>query len=111
MTSEVVVMNRLGIALASDSAACVYIGGRTKIYNANKLFMLSNHHPVGVMVYNNSSLLGVPWETILKLFRTQLGSRSFSKLEEYTKELLVFLSKNRLLSPPRYPTALFYQLG
>ena len=58
MTSEVVVMNRLGIALASDSAATVYVGGRVKFYHADKLFMLSNHQPVGVMVYNNSSLLG-----------------------------------------------------
>jgi len=99
MTSEVVVMNRLGIALASDSAASVYIGGRSKVYQANKLFMLSYHHPVGVMVYNNSSLLGVPWETILKMFRARLGARVFPTLEEYTLELLGFLSNNRHLFP------------
>lgn len=100
MTSEVVVMNRIGIALASDSAATVYVGARPKVYQANKLFMLSNHHPVGVMVYNNSSLLGVPWETILKMFRVRLGARSFATLEEYTQELLRYLSKNRDLFPP-----------
>jgi hypothetical protein len=99
MTSEVVVMNRIGIALASDSAASVHIGGRTKVYHANKLFMLSNHHPVGVMIYNNSSLLGVPWETILKMFRARLGARSFATLGEYTQELLAFLSDNRHLFP------------
>lgn len=110
MTSEVVVMNRLGIALASDSAASVDIAGRTKIYSANKLFMLSSRHPVGVMVYNNSSLLGVPWETILKMFRVHLGARSFASLEKYTSELLSFLSGNQHLFPPHIQKRYFLLL-
>ena len=77
MTAEVVVMNRLGVALASDSAASVLIGGRTKLYHADKLFMLSNVRPVAVMVYNSSSLLQVPWETIIKSFRTELGNTAY----------------------------------
>lgn len=99
MTSEVVVMNRLGIALASDSASTVYIGGRPKFFHADKLFMLSSHHPVGVMVYNNSSLLGVPWETILKMFRAELGTKSYSTLEEYSLQLINFLNESRNLFP------------
>lgn len=99
MTSEVVVMNRLGIALASDSAATVYVGGRAKFYHADKLFMLSNHHPVGAMVYNNSSLLGVPWETILKMYRARLADRCFDTLEEYAANLIAFLNKNDHLFP------------
>lgn len=99
MTSEVVVMNRLGIALASDSAATVYVGGRAKFYHADKLFMLSDHHPVGVMVYNNSSLLGVPWETILKMFRAALGTESFDTLEEYAGRLIQYLNDNTHLFP------------
>lgn len=99
MTSEVVVMNRLGIALASDSAATVYVGGRAKFYHADKLFMLSNHHPVGVMVYNNSSLLGVPWETILKMYRAQLAEKCFDTLEEYADNLIAYLNGNSHLFP------------
>ncbi len=99
MTSEVVVMNRLGIALASDSAATVYIGGRSKIYHADKLFMLSHIHPVGVMVYNNSSLLGVPWETILKMFRKELGASSLPTLEEYGDRLIAYLNTSKRLFP------------
>jgi hypothetical protein len=99
MTSEVVVMNRLGVALASDSAATVYVGGRVKFYHADKLFMLSHIHPVGVMVYNNSSLLGVPWETILKMFRAQLGHKCFDTLEEYGTELIHYLNGNTALFP------------
>lgn len=100
MTSEVVVMNSLAVALAADSAATVTNGRDNKVYNsANKLFMLSKHHPVGVMVYNNSSLLGIPWETILKMFRQQLGDKEFNRLEEYGDALIAFLDKNGYLFP------------
>lgn len=100
MTSEVVVMNNLAVALAADSAATVSDGRENKVYNsANKLFMLSKHHPVGVMVYNNSSLLGIPWETILKMYREELGSTEFDSLEEYGNDLVSFLDKNTYLFP------------
>ncbi len=51
MTAEIGVMNRLGVALAADSA--VTIGGDArKVYSsADKLFQLSLGAPVGVMVY------------------------------------------------------------
>lgn len=99
MTSEVVVMNRLGIALASDSAATVYSGGRAKIFHADKLFMVSRRHPIGVMIYNNSSLLGVPWETILKMFRNHLGETELDTLEEYADHLIAYLSNHKSFFP------------
>lgn len=110
MTSEVVVMNRLGIALASDSAATVYVGGRAKFYHADKLFMLSKYHPVGVMVYNNSSLLGVPWETILKMYRAQLADKSFDTLEEYAADLITYLNGNDHLFPETVQRQYYLQL-
>lgn len=99
MTSEVVVMNRLGIALASDSTATVRANGKPKFFHADKLFMLSNFHPVGVMVYNNSSLMGVPWEVIFKIFRARLSETNFPKLEDYAKHLIDFLTNNAQLFP------------
>ncbi|MCK1606504.1 MULTISPECIES: hypothetical protein [unclassified Bradyrhizobium] len=93
-------MNSLAVALAADSAATVSDGHDNKVYNsANKLFMLSKHHPVGVMVYNNSSLLGIPWETILKMFRDDLGATEFDTLEEYGSQLIKFLDGNTYLFP------------
>jgi hypothetical protein len=99
MTSEVVVMNRIGIALASDSAATVRIDGRSKIYHADKLFMLSNCHPVGIMIYNNSSLLGVPWEIIIKLFRQHIGNRERDYLANYANEFIDYINSCRNLFP------------
>lgn len=51
------------------------------------------------MVYNNSSLLDIPWETILKMYRAQLGARSFNKLEEYATDLIAYLNENDHLFP------------
>ena len=59
MTSEVVVMNRTGVALAADSAVTIEMGDSSKVRDsALKLFTLSKHRPVGVMVYNQRLALG-----------------------------------------------------
>lgn len=93
-------MNSLGVALAADSAATVTSARGRKVFNsADKLFMLSQLHPVGVMIYENASLLGVPWEAILKVFRRKLGDRQFARLEDYVCELIRFLNEDRVLAP------------
>lgn len=100
MTSEVVVMNSLGVALATDSAATVSNGEIGKVFNsADKLFMLSKRHPVGVMIYGNAAILGVPWETIIKMFRRELGGVRYDHLEGYGKALIAYLDKNEHLFP------------
>ena len=100
MTAEVVVMNRGGVALATDSAVTVEVGDNSKVRDsAVKLFMLSKHRPVGVMVYENTSLLGVPWETIIKLFREGLGRKAYGSLPEYGEQLLDYLDGNESLFP------------
>lgn len=100
MTSEVVVMNSLGVALATDSAATVSNGEIGKVFNsADKLFMLSKRHPVGVMIYGNAAILGVPWETIIKMFRRQLDGVRYDKLEDYGKALIAYLDRNEHFFP------------
>ena len=101
MTSEVVVMNRWGVALAADSAVTIKKSANTSKSRDSglKLFMLSKYHPVGVMVYNDAALLGVPWETIIKLFRKNLGEESFGTLEKYGLRLIHFLNENQALFP------------
>ena len=100
MTAEVVVMNRGGVALAADSAVSCQVGDSSRVReSALKLFMLSKHHPVGVMVYENSTLLGVPWETIIKMFREQSETTGHENLVDYGNELIKFLNGNTSLFP------------
>ncbi|MCY3820599.1 MAG: hypothetical protein OXH52_14760 [Gammaproteobacteria bacterium] len=110
MTSEVVVMNRTGVALAADSAVTVETGDSLKIRDsALKLFTLSKYRPVGVMVYNNASLLGVPMETVIKLFRRQLGKKAYGTLREYGDALVQFLDGNEMLFPRAIQDRYFLQ--
>ena len=101
MTAEVAVMNRMGIALAADSVVSIYANGvQPKTHDSvAKLFMLSEWYPVGIMVYNSASLLGVPWETIIKLFRKSLQDNCFERLECYGEELTNFLANSTSLFP------------
>ncbi len=99
MTAEVAVLNRIGVALAADSA--VTIGNAAdKIYtSADKLFQLSSVAPVGVMVYGSATLSGVPWETVIKAYRRRLEDTTFSTVDEYATGLMSFLTNNFDLFP------------
>ena len=88
-------MNRMGVALAADSAVTADVGNSSKVRDtAVKLFMLSKYRPVGVMVYNNSLLLSVPWETIIKLFRQEFGPRRCDTVIGYAEELIDYVERN-----------------
>lgn len=64
MTAEIAILNRMGVALAADSA--VSIGSSGKVYNsANKLFALSKKHPVAIMIHGNAHFMSLPWEVII----------------------------------------------
>jgi hypothetical protein len=89
MTAEVAILNKLGVALAADST--VSIGDKT-YHSANKLFSLSKHHPVGILVYNTMELNSVPLEILIKGFREQLKDRSHETLQAYSAEFIKFLT-------------------
>lgn len=96
MTAEIAIMNKLGVALAADSAATIGYQSGYKIYNsADKLFMLSAIHPVAIMIYGSAELTGIPWETIIKLYRTHIGSNKLATLQDYVTDLIAFLEKSQ----------------
>ncbi len=102
MTSEVVVANRLGIAIAADSAVTFTNGSAsqaTYATGANKIFQLAEHDAVAAMIYSNASLNGIPWELILKTYRRELGEHGFGTLDEYANDVIDYLNKrtDRLL--------------
>ena len=102
MTAEIAILNTQAVALAADSAVTVSDGTSRvpKIYNTvNKLFTLSKHDPVGVMIYGSAELGGLPVETAVKVFRDQLGQDAFGSLQEYADSFLEFLGTSALLFP------------
>ncbi len=100
MTSEIAIMNKEAIALASDSAVTATSESGEKIFTSvNKLFALSRYHPVGIMIYGNATFMGVPWETIIKVYRNKLGKKSFDTLEEYATDFISFLNNGNPMFP------------
>ncbi len=99
MTAEVAVLNRIGVALAADSAVTI---GRDadKIYtSAEKLFQLSPCTPIGIMVYGNADFCGLPWETIIKTYRESHGNDAFDTVVACGEHFVDFLSNARDLFP------------
>ena len=104
MTAEVCLMNRLAIVLAADSATTVTHwterGSEERYFKgANKIFQLSDHNPVGLMIFDSADILRVPWEIVVKAFRQDLGKKSFNTLAEYAGEFFSFLERSPRLFP------------
>lgn len=96
MTAEICIMNRHAVVLAADSATTVsrLVDGKNEyryFKGANKIFQLSHHHPVGVMIFNSADLLRVPWELLIKDFRDNLDRKSFNSLSGYAEEFIGWL--------------------
>jgi hypothetical protein len=97
-------MNRLAVVLAADSAATVTQWTGDSVENryfkgSNKIFQLSDHHPVGLMIFDAADVMRVPWEIVVKTFRSTLGKKSFNTVKEYAAEFFAFSEQSNLLFP------------
>jgi len=93
MTAIIGVLNKSAVALAADSASTVSGGGVNKVYNnANKIFNLAASFPVGISIYNSAEFMGIPWETIIKMYKKELGARNFPNLFEYADDFISYLN-------------------
>jgi len=111
MTAEIAVLNRNAVALAADSAVTLQLPEGPKIYQANKLFTLSKFRPVGIMIYGSADFMGIPWETIIKRYRTKLGTRSFRTIQDYANDFLAFIETHRTFFPEDRQRNACYELN
>jgi hypothetical protein len=99
MTAVVAILNRQAIALSADSAVTHSGTNNRKIINcANKIFTLSKFHPVAIMIYNSAAFMTTLWETIIKVYRRQLGKKSFPTIHEYQEDFIKFLHSKNLFA-------------
>lgn len=94
-------MNKLGVALAADSATTVTYweqGERKQRYfkGANKIFNLSSAQPVGLMIYAAGTLQGMPWEVIVKAYRESRGAAAKDTVADYASDFFKFLANKSL---------------
>ena len=91
MTAEILIMNRNAIAMAADSAVTV---GSLKTYTGvNKLFMLSNTPPMGIMIYGSAEFCHMPFETLIKEYRTKNENEGYTKVNTIMLNFLKFIEK------------------
>lgn len=99
MTTEIAVSNRLGIALATDSAVTITSGGRVKVFDtADKLFEISVADPVGLMINGNMECLGLPWEILVKDFRLKEGNTSRPTIVQWGEDFLAYVEGHELVT-------------
>lgn len=106
MTVEVGIINRKGAVLAADSFSTVIVDGRIKIITTDKIFAISKHHSVGIMVYDEANFTYIPWETVIKVYRSHLLPSPFDTLQEYADNFLEFLLNDKKLYDTKYENEL-----
>lgn len=81
--------------MAADSAVSIDRGrhGYKTYDTANKLFELVKGRPVGIMMYANAELNGVPWETIVKSYRQERETFSGAAISDYVNDFVSFLNE------------------
>lgn len=88
MTSQVVLYNKLGVAIASDSAVT---SGRGKVLNGSeKIFDLQAPHKIGILTSGLSTFMEYPWEVVLSAWSETLD-KSLSNVSDYSESLSKFL--------------------
>jgi hypothetical protein len=92
MTAEIAIMNKIAIALAADSK--VTIGSSSKTFDTvNKVFTISKVHPIGLMIFGNAEFMRYPWETIVKIYRSQKGSKSHATVEQWGLDFVRYIGR------------------
>lgn len=92
MTAEIAVLNKLAVTLAADSAVTLTVGNSTKVYNsADKIFEITNHDAIGLMVYNNPEVQGIPIEAVAKMYRDRICKNSYSTVFDFADAFLKYL--------------------
>jgi len=73
MTSQVGLLNRNSVALASDSATTWGVEQFAPVYNTSeKIYQLAGRQPVGYMNYNQGSFMGHSWDRIFGMYREHM---------------------------------------
>lgn len=90
MTTIVAIINKNGVSLASDRAwSALWIN---KVYDTNKLFMLSSKQPIGIAIYELIQFMWIPWEVLIKEYRRKLWNKSFKDINSYKTDFLKYLN-------------------
>lgn len=93
MTSQLILMNGFGVAVASDSV--VTMGGNRRTYDtAEKVIPLPSPHGVAVLHSGSVRLHGLPFSVLVSEWASSLGASALRSIEQYRASFLGWLESN-----------------
>ena len=95
MTSQIILLNGFGVAIASDSAATV--GARTRTYQtAEKIVPLPAPHRIAVTHSGNVRIGNLPYSVLVGEWARQLGDKPLRSVRAYQDHFIDWLESNVL---------------
>ena len=92
VTSQIVLMNKLGIAIASDSSLTISRGDNRRTYgSAEKIFTVGPDHNVAVLHSGSVEFMKHPYEVLLTEWRKSI-TRPLPLLQDYSESFISWLS-------------------
>ncbi len=91
MTSQLILANGFGVAVASDSA--IYVGGTRTYETSEKIHPLDDPHRLAVLHCGAALYLGMPVGVLIDQWKASLGSR-LQSVEGYRDSFLIWLEDN-----------------
>lgn len=92
MTSQLILMNGFGVAMASDSAMTF---GNGRVYETGeKIFPLEDPHRVAVLHSGNVFLQDYPFQSLISEWAKSLGSVQLRSVESYTDNFISWINDN-----------------
>ena len=95
VTAGIIILNKEAAVLAADSAITFFHEGVKACTNGRKVFQISD--TVAMMVYGNYRFMGVPWETIVHLYRQTMDPGAGARA--HAEGLMAFLDQEASLFP------------
>jgi hypothetical protein len=101
VTAEIAILNKTAVALAADSAVTISAGSdQQKIYDSeDKLFELSCHNAIGVMINSTMHFMEAPLPVLIKRYRET--APSFATVKAAAEHFLSYLNTFIQESPAR----------
>ena len=109
MTSQLILLNGFGVALASDSA--MTLGNKRTYETAEKVIPLPKPHRIAVLHSGSVTIHGMPYSVLVNEWANTLGSTPLRTVSLYRQNFISWLNDNHdWVTPDRATKDFMYQL-
>lgn len=98
MTAQLILLNGLGVAVASDSAVTL-AGGRRTYDTADKIIPVPHPHRIAALHSGDTLLNGIPYQVLLNEWATSLGEQTLASVAGYRQSFVDWIRSNQQWFP------------